>query len=540
MAGRWPIEERALDELDLDLRNVRIPGGNLDESAIVNYLVEAADLLGLVRSILRDGYVDNELPIVVDEGGRCVVLEGNRRIAALKAIYRPSLLGMAAPKVERLISRHPDADTPTEIRVMITPSREAAQPLLARLHTRNPKKSWIREQQAIFYHAQLVQGTTVDALRARYPDEQGSTITSYIRMGEIREVVRGLHFDDPDLERWVKTGQLKITSLEYAYERPKIQEALGLTFDKNGLLASKRMTDGQNRALIYLLEQFRAGSLNTRSPELLARREKDHAKFAEKLRLMVAGAAGGPATANGPNVGDPAEGGVAPSGQPGAGKPSTADTATGPDGHPATGATPRGTATPSGGTGSSGAVPTTVGGAAASPGVAGSPEPAAPPLQRGPNRGDTRVNLNMDGFIYKGSSSGLQRRFEELRSLNVKVYPNAAHDLLRTVLECSIKDYFAAKARQSATQAATAQAPKKVKMLNDCIEDLARAYQSDQRMTNLINMIKRNGRMSATQFAGTAASLNASNHEPDLFFDAKDVHEAWDKIKPILAEIVGK
>lgn len=538
MADRWPIEEHALDELDLDLHNVRIPGGNLDESAIVNYLVEAADLLGLVRSILRDGYVDNELPVVVDEDGRCVVLEGNRRIAALKAIYRPSLLGMAAPKVERLISRHPDADTPTEIRVMISPSREAAQPLLARLHTRNPKKSWIREQQAIFYHAQLVQGTTVDALRARYPDEQGSTITSYIRMGEIREVIRGLRFDDPDLERWVKTGQLKITSLEYAYERPKIQEALGLTFDKNGLLASKRMTDGQSRALIYLLEQFRARKLNTRSPELLAR-HKDHAEFAKKLARIVAGTAGEPAATNGPNVGDPAGDGATPSDQPRAGTPPTSGTATGPDSRPVAGTPPRGAATPSSGTGS-GAAPTTAGGATESPSVGAGPEPAASPVPRGPNRGDTRVNLNMDGFIYKGSSSGLQRRFEELRSLNVKVYPNAAHDLLRTVLECSIKDYFAVKAKQSATPAVPAQTPKKVKMLNDCIEDLARAYQSDQRMTNLINMIKRNGRMSATQFAGTAASLNASNHEPDLFFDAKDVHEAWDKIKPILTEIVGK
>ena len=154
MTLRWPIEDAGLDELDLDLRNVRIPGA-FDQSAIASYLVEAADLIDLAVGILRDGYLDNELPVVTDENGRRVVLEGNRRITALKAIRDPSLLGKYAARLERWLGRYPDADTPTEVRVMVAPSREAAQPLLARLHTRNPKKSWLREQQAVFYHAQL-------------------------------------------------------------------------------------------------------------------------------------------------------------------------------------------------------------------------------------------------------------------------------------------------------------------------------------------------------------------------------------------------
>ncbi|MBL7495117.1 hypothetical protein [Frankia nepalensis] len=539
MAGQWPIEERALDDLDLDLRNVRIPGGDLDEAAIINYLVEAAGLLELARSILRDGYIDNELPVVVDEGGRCVVLEGNRRVAALKAIHRPSLLGMAAPKIERHISRHRDADTPTEIRVMIVPSREAAQPLLARLHTRNPKKEWIREQKAIFYHAQLAQGMTVDALRARYPDEQGSTITSYIRMGEIRDVVRGLRFDDPDLARWVMNGQLKITSLEYAYERPKIQEALGLAFDKDGLLASKQMSEGQTQALIYLLRRFRARTLDTRSHELIAKYDA-HTNFAEELRLIVIGAKGGATPTSGPNAGSTAGGGGAPSGQPGAGGSPVSGTAPGASGHPVPGTSSGGAAASGDGRGAGSA--TTVGGATGSTGGTGGSgaAPGSQPGARGPNRGDTHTKLNMDGFVYKGSSAGLRRRFEELRSLSVKEFPNAAHDLLRTVLECSIKDYFAASAQATAAQTTPAQPSKKPRMLKDCIDELAAAYQNDARMRNLINMIKHGGSTTATKYVGTAVSLNASNHEPDIVFDAKDVHEAWDKIKPILVEIVGK
>ena len=58
---RWPIEDVRLDELDLDLRNVRIPFEGLDEAAIAAYLVESADLLELAGDILRDGYLDNEI-----------------------------------------------------------------------------------------------------------------------------------------------------------------------------------------------------------------------------------------------------------------------------------------------------------------------------------------------------------------------------------------------------------------------------------------------------------------------------------------------
>jgi len=135
----------------------------------------------------------------------------------------------------------------------------------------------------------------------------------------------------------------------------------------------------------------------------------------------------------------------------------------------------------------------------------------------------------MDGFDYQGSSAGLRRRFEELRRLDVRDFPNAAHDLLRTLLECAIKDHFAAKGQ-----------PLTGKMLGPCIGALARAYQSDRRMTSLINAVNRKGRMPAHQFSGTALSLNASNHEPDSFVTGPDVHEAWERIKPILIEIVGK
>ncbi|RZT81199.1 hypothetical protein EV382_4473 [Micromonospora violae] len=509
---RWPIEDRELYELELDIRNVRIPAETIDESAIANYLVEAEDLLDLVRDILRDGYLDNDLPVVVIDNGRHVVVEGNRRITALKAIQNPELLGKSAPRIERLLSRFPDADKPTQVRVMVAPSREAAQPLLARLHTRNAKKAWLREQQAVFYHAQLSSSVTADDLRTIYPIGTTS-IASFIRMGEMRELIRSMKYDDPDLEKFVKTSQLKMTAFEYAYELPKIRQALGLNFNKDGLLASKKLSEGQRRGLIYLLGEFRAKRLNTRSPELKSSKD-EHDTFVDQLRQLVGVVETGTSDATG------AEGlgrasrnestNVADDGNSGKAKPSI-------------GGSPSSATAEAGGGHSSGPGP----GPGGTVNQTGSTEQQ--PGSRGPNRGETRSRLDMEGFEYKGSSAGLRRRFEELRRLDVRDFPNAGHDLLRTVLECSIKDHFVNVRQVRLTG----------KQLGACMTELASAYQNDQRMTSLINAINRKGRMPAAQYAGTAFSLNASNHEPDTFVAGADVHEAWDRIKPILVEIVG-
>lgn len=519
LAQGWPIEERSLDELRLDLQNVRIPIDKADEAAIANYLVDAEDLLTLVRNILRDGYLDNELPVVAAENGRHVVLEGNRRVAALKVIANPRLLGKAAARVERLKSGWPHDETPTLVRVMVAPSREAALPLLARLHTRNPKRSWIREQQAVFYHAQLSPTVTVDDLRMTYPGE-ASLIPSFIRMGEMRELIRSIRYDDSELEEFVMSSKLKMTSLEYAYERQKIQAALGLEFDRDGLLVSKRLTESQRRGLMYLLGRFKDGTLNTRSTELKAR-SNEHENLVEHLRQVVDG--GQEASDRSVRSGESDRGtGV-----------SAADTEHGSTSGPADVDQESGR---DGGSPGAGYRLGTDGQGSGTRTVSGSSRPGGDEAggssagSRGPNRGETRSRLDLEGFEYGGSSGGMRRRFEELRRIDVRDFPNAAHDLLRTVLECSIKEYFQDKG---------APLPAKT-TLGGCVENLARDRAQDLKLTALINAINRRGRMNAQQYAGTAEALNHSNHELDSFVQGPDVHEAWDRIKPILIKIVGR
>ncbi|MDF8263278.1 hypothetical protein [Luteipulveratus flavus] len=509
---QWPIEMADLGQLVLDPLNVRVREGQGDgltsmdgvlaEEKIAGYMLAEAKLLDLIHSILRDGYLDNEIPVATSagDGKGLIVLEGNRRITALKVIQRPELLGPEAAKVERLKSRYPGNPAPTQIRVMLAPSRAAAQPLLARLHIGQAKEPWIREQQAIFFHSQLSDDLSVDDLRIMYPAEKPGEIRRLIMMGEMRDMIRSLDFPDDALRDFVLTSKLKMTVFEYVYRPKKLSSALGLDFNRDGLLPTKNATGAQQRALLYVLGRLESGTLNTRSPDLIAKHEGPHEAFVGRLRRIMHGEDPGS---------DAAEPGPEPERQRGAAAPGE-------------GARGSGSAD-EGGTGGKGA---SSGGSEAHPKT----DESAPGATRGPNRGDTKSRLNMTGFEYAGTSAGVRRRFEEVGRIDVRDFPNATHDLLRTILECAIKDFFKAEGDPFPPKAT----------IGNCIEKLSRHFQSNFRMTALINGINRKGRMGSEQYAGTADALNAANHEPDHFVDAREVHASWEKIKPIVIEIIGK
>ncbi|WP_394524912.1 hypothetical protein [Paenarthrobacter nicotinovorans] len=89
-----------VSKLDLDLSNPRLARVMTDQpSALAEMLaVEGDSILKLASDIARRGQLNPVEPmIVVEEGGRFIVLEGNRRLCALRLMDRPKL----APEDER-------------------------------------------------------------------------------------------------------------------------------------------------------------------------------------------------------------------------------------------------------------------------------------------------------------------------------------------------------------------------------------------------------------------------------------------------------
>jgi hypothetical protein len=74
--------------LDLDAQNPRLPEGlqGQDQSALLTYLADNTVLDELMQSFSDNGFFRHEPLIGVPDGDRIVVLEGNRRLAALKIL----------------------------------------------------------------------------------------------------------------------------------------------------------------------------------------------------------------------------------------------------------------------------------------------------------------------------------------------------------------------------------------------------------------------------------------------------------------------
>lgn len=82
------VGQISVDCLDLDARNPRLTDMDIgvSDEAIIAHLYRAEDLSELLQSIAANGYMDIEPFIVCRENGRLTVLEGNRRLAAVRLL----------------------------------------------------------------------------------------------------------------------------------------------------------------------------------------------------------------------------------------------------------------------------------------------------------------------------------------------------------------------------------------------------------------------------------------------------------------------
>jgi hypothetical protein len=123
--AKWPeLELPVLTGIHLDPKNVRLETSDAQvEADILEDLFANEDALGLVDGISKVGYLIHETPIVVKRRGQHVVVEGNRRLAALKAIQNPMLVPKYQARVVALSANIPDVNSLATIRVMVAPNQ---------------------------------------------------------------------------------------------------------------------------------------------------------------------------------------------------------------------------------------------------------------------------------------------------------------------------------------------------------------------------------------------------------------------------------
>lgn len=473
-----PIVEVELDRLLLDLENYRIPTRRDDEAGALKYLFASEDVLGAARLILRNGYFDNEVPIVIttsSQGESYTVLEGNRRVSALKALHEPGIVPGHEIEIRSLLKRYAlEADSlPGRIRVIVAPDRATAAPHIARLHTGISKKRWSRDQQATFYYSLLDDQTTIDDVKAQYPDVN---VVRFMKMAVMRRFLAAAPFPDRSLRQYAASDDLTMSVFEYAYRNKDIAAAIGVEFDKNGMLlprssspekvASKLPKEKLN-ALQYLIGEFRANRLNTRSLEFKKSEEDARRSLMEHL-----------AEASAPSPATPAQS-AAPPGKDGSARDSNEARAT------------------------------------AGPQRSQSTSKAG---SRGPNHPDTKDTLDLTGLDYDKAPLNLKSRYFELRKISLSTFPISSAILMRSVLETTIKVHFEGSATPVTGE------------LSPIFNEVVKVYGSEKALRSTINTIKSGD----AQKHGSIQWFNLITHSADASVTAEDVRQAWKTVSPLL------
>lgn len=134
------IEFKTPDDLSLDIKNPRfglLEAGSEEEA--LRILVESADLKELWNSISVRGFEPFEPLVATKEEGRLVVLEGNRRLAAVKLLLNPDLL---PDESRRKIPDMPadKIDSCRSLPVIEVPNRAAANGYIGFKHVNGPAR----------------------------------------------------------------------------------------------------------------------------------------------------------------------------------------------------------------------------------------------------------------------------------------------------------------------------------------------------------------------------------------------------------------
>jgi hypothetical protein len=450
---KWARQRAKITELFLDPENIRLEVPvQASQPSLINDLFVNENAMQVLESIAQNGFFPDEMPVVVKEKGKLVVMEGNRRVAALKVLARPELYAAREAAIRELLKTA--VPFPRELEVVLAPDRRSVRRLLAAKHTMTARKPWRPLRQAAFYRGELESGKSVDDLREEYPSVD---IEKFLRLINVHRIAKSLTYEDPEVAKKVHQERLfPASTIERLYEDQQVQEFLGFEFDENGgvrvKIPRKEFEKGFKKIVEDVTTKSAAnfGDVDSRT----LNNEKNRAAYLASFPKNTV-----PKRAKAPKV------------------------TTSNDFDP-------------------------------------QPEPPPPP----------RTKLAPKDIPFSLLSKGVHRMLGELQTIDYRKFSNAAHDLLRSFLECALKAYFDDTGKKIIAKGKYVYLDQ---VLDEFIAEMRTA--PNNKLRQVAERIKANNGM----VSYSAAFLNAVNHNPDIFVTSDEVKDAWDAMEPLFRFVLN-
>lgn len=217
--------------LRFDLKNPRYSSDPLQsrsgDAQIISQLIESADIAELVQSIAANGYIDIEPMVVMPDGDALIVLEGNRRLAAIRLLSDPGLAkqcNFSTPPIDAAVTQ-----TLKELTVYVVRVRDEARDFIGFKHINGPHR-WDALAKARFaadwFKKEKSHGVSLEDIARRLGD----------RHDTVKRLVNGIFvLDQAHKERLFDVTDrsagraFTFSHLYTALTRPGFQEFLGLS-----------------------------------------------------------------------------------------------------------------------------------------------------------------------------------------------------------------------------------------------------------------------------------------------------------------------
>lgn len=489
----WKVKTvDVLKEVHLDPRNVRLDlESNAPEADIMLDLFQNEKALSLVEGIVKVGYLTHEIPIVVSRARRLIVVEGNRRVAALKAIQNPYLVPDFQSRISALTKGFSGRDQLQKIEVKVAPKQSDADQVVATLHAGSPRVAWTPARQAAFFQTQIDAGQTYKQLRANYPM---INVDKYVLRSAILQRFKAVKYPTPELVDFVQGRGLSTSTLARVYESRDFIEFAGLQLGADGELVTSLPTRIFDAVARMIIQGMSDGDINTRSVNTV--RSPRFLALMGELRDIAAIHREKPKSKD--SRSNASSGGASSSGSTGAER----------------GPVPSVDGSPTGSSGGTGMDPV---------GQGARPRTARKSL------------LDVSALVVPvGYPASITRILQEFSTLDVDKYPNAAFDLLRTLLEKTTKS-FAEAMKEDIKKSGRNQ--NGYVFLSDCLKWLESWFVTHGPKSQ-VQVVKKVQSTKVGNFSGSQDHLNAINHNHHVFASGDDVRNAWDVMRSLIVEML--
>ncbi len=261
----WQTKKLSVTSLLLDQQNPRLPqsGGALGQRQIIDELVTHDSVYELAKDICAQGFFPTEVLLGVRDGDQIIVIEGNRRLAALKLLINSELAPQSYLEKFRRLSEKVTATVVAKVNVSIAPSREAATPILLSRHTAQQIQSWKRPMQARFYRQLLDRGLTPDDLVQSYGVTVGQ-IQDWIRADAVYRLACSLDFAEDVKSRVQNNREFPLSTLERLVASQPVREFLMLKPDPKEVLVSTAKPDAFLKAFRRIVQDVATSKIDSR------------------------------------------------------------------------------------------------------------------------------------------------------------------------------------------------------------------------------------------------------------------------------------